>query len=79
MQDERDRISGKLDEALPDREPDNVSGQPLASTARAAGLEPGRGDTSRSHGHEITGELDEAVDAPDHSELEEAPLPIRGR
>lgn len=29
--------------------------------------------------HAITGELDRAVDAPDHSKLREAPLPTRGR
>jgi hypothetical protein len=47
-------------------------------TARVAGLEPGRG-TSAGADREITGELDRAVDAPDHNQLEEAPLPGRGR
>ena len=46
-------------------------------TARVAGLEPGRGTHDAAHEHEITGELDRAVDAPDHSQLEEAP--VRGR
>jgi hypothetical protein len=78
MQDDRDRITGKLDDALPDREHAGVSGQPLADTARAAGLEPGRG-ASAGADREITGELDKAVDAPDHNQLEEAPLPGRGR
>lgn len=52
------------------------SGQVLAGTARAAGLEPGRG-TGDHDDRPITGELDRAVDAPDHSVLEEAP--VRGR
>lgn len=47
-------------------------------TARVAGLEPGRGDTGMPD-RKITGELDRAVDAPDHSQLEEAPVPGRGR
>jgi len=47
-------------------------------TARVAGLEPGRG-TSGGADREITGELDKAVDAPDHNQLEDAPLPGRGR
>jgi PRC-barrel domain len=50
-------------------------GQVLAGTARAAGLEPGQG--AGDYGRRITGELDRAVDAPDHSTLEEAP--VRGR
>ena len=47
-------------------------------TARVAGLEPGRG-TSGGADPKITGELDRAVDAPDHNQLEEAPVPGRGR
>ncbi|HEX6903707.1 MAG TPA: PRC-barrel domain-containing protein [Thermoanaerobaculia bacterium] len=51
-------------------------GQVQAGTARAAGLEPGPG--AGDHGDRpITGELDRAVDAPDHSVLEEEP--VRGR
>ncbi|HEV2846005.1 MAG TPA: PRC-barrel domain-containing protein [Thermoanaerobaculia bacterium] len=45
-------------------------------TARVAGLEPGRGTTGGPD-REITGELDRAVDAPDHNVQEETPL--RGR
>jgi hypothetical protein len=68
-------------------------GQPAADAARAAGLEPG-GGTSSSFDREsssqsssqpsqrITGELDRAVDAPDHNvtrDETEAVLPVRGR
>jgi PRC-barrel domain len=51
------------------------TGHPSPETARAAGLEPGQG--GEGHGRRITGELDRAVDAPDHSTLEETP--VRGR
>ncbi len=47
-----------------------------------ATLSPEENELTRDHhvGHEITGRLDEAVDAPDHSELrEEAHVPVRGR
>lgn len=49
--------------------------------ARAAGLEPGRGTTAGPD-RPITGELDRAVDAPDHNQTRddvEAALPGRGR
>lgn len=61
-------------EIAPDDEPVNA-GRPLATSARAAGLEPGPG--TGDHGRPITGELDRAIDAPDHNVTEEAPL--RGR
>jgi hypothetical protein len=47
-----------------------------------ATLSPEENELTRDHhvGHEITGRLDEAVDAPDHSVLrEEAHVPVRGR
>ena len=60
-------------------------GHALAGTARAAGLEPG--DATHHHAdrestQKITGELDRAVDAPDHNvtrDHAEAALPGRGR
>lgn len=64
-------------EIAPHDEPVNA-GQPLATSARAAGLEPGRG-TGEHDDRPITGELDRAVDAPDHNVTEEAALPVRGR
>jgi hypothetical protein len=59
------------------------SGQPAASPSRTAGLEPGgatRGSEDRID-RGITGELDRAVDAPDHNVTEDsdAALPGRGR
>jgi hypothetical protein len=59
--------TGHLDEATP--EPRGRTGdraQPAAGTARAAGLEPG-GSKAGSRDREISGELDRAVDAPDHN------------
>ena len=50
------------------------------SPRRVAGLEPGRGSTGPDR--EITGELDRAVDAPDHNQTRDeadAVLPGRGR
>jgi hypothetical protein len=47
-----------------------------------ATLSPEENELTRDHhvGHEITGRLDEAVDAPDHSVTrEEEALPVRGR
>jgi hypothetical protein len=47
-----------------------------------ATLSPEENELTPDHhlGHEVTGRLDEAVDAPDHNVLrEEAPLPGRGR
>lgn len=47
-----------------------------------ATLSPEENELTRDHhvGHEITGRLDEAVDAPDHNVLrEEAHVPARGR
>lgn len=45
-----------------------------------ATLSPEENELTRDHhvGHEITGRLDEAVDAPDHSMLREE-APVRGR
>jgi hypothetical protein len=44
-----------------------------AETARMAGLEPGAASARRPV-HEVTGELDRAVEEPDHAEV-----PVRGR
>jgi hypothetical protein len=60
---------------------DGVQGE--AGMARTAGLEPGdtRGGGS-DRAQKITGELDRAVDAPDHNvtrDETEAALPVRGR
>jgi hypothetical protein len=58
--------TGHLDEAAPEsRRPATGHDQPAAGTARAAGLEPG-GATTVSKDREISGDLDGAVDAPDH-------------
>jgi hypothetical protein len=58
--------TGHLDEAAPEsRRPGTGHDQPAAGTARAAGLEPGR-STSNLQDREISGDLDSAVDAPDH-------------
>jgi hypothetical protein len=57
-------------------------GEAIAETARAAGLEPGAGAPAGEQDRTITGELDRAVNAPDHSvtrDHEEAALPVRGR
>lgn len=79
--------TGHLDEAAPESRQRTEDQDPAAAeTARAAGLEPGR-STSNSRDREISGELDRAVDAPDHdvtrnraeNSKKEAPLPIRGR
>jgi hypothetical protein len=71
--------TGHLDEAAPEPRGRTADrGQAAAGTARAAGLEPG-GSTTSSQDREISGELDRAVDAPDHSVTRESPLPIRGR
>jgi hypothetical protein len=59
---------------------------PRREAARAAGLAPGR-SAGAAAGREVTGELDRAVNAPDHDKTrdaaaapqEEAPLPIHGR
>ncbi|HKI06399.1 MAG TPA: PRC-barrel domain-containing protein [Thermoanaerobaculia bacterium] len=67
-----------------------TAGQPTgqtaaASPARTAGLEPGGASTGASTGEStprISGELDRAVDAPDHNVTRddaEAVLPVRGR
>jgi hypothetical protein len=86
--------TGHLDEAPPEsRRP--TGDRAAAGSARAAGLEPGSSTTgsqprknSAESNREISGELDRAVNAPDHDESrdrasgarqEEAPLPIRGR
>jgi len=59
--------TGHLDEAAPDsRRPATGHDQPAAGTARAAGLAPG-GAATVSSDREISGELDRAVDAPDHN------------
>lgn len=53
-----------------------------AETARVAGLEPGATPPASEQDRPITGELDRAVNAPDHSltrDHEEAALPVRGR
>jgi hypothetical protein len=79
--------TGHLDEAAPESRRPTGDREPAApGTARAAGLEPG-GATTVSKDREISGELDRAVDAPDHdvtrnraeNSREETPLPIRGR
>lgn len=71
----------------PRRQRQTSASQPAAEAARVAGLEPG-GATGQLQDREITGELDRAVDAPDHSTLrddgpgvrqEEPVLPLRGR
>ena len=57
-------------------------GETIAETARAAGLEPGASPPAGEQDRTITGELDRAVNAPDHSltrDHEEAALPARGR
>jgi len=71
MNDERKDLhdhtpTGHLDEAAPEsRRPAGDRGPAAAGTARAAGLEPGRSN-SNPQDREISGELDRAVDAPDH-------------
>jgi hypothetical protein len=58
--------TGHLDEAAPESRRRTEDRDPaVAGTARAAGLEPGR-STSNLQDREISGELDRAVDAPDH-------------
>ncbi len=54
----------------------------IAETARTAGLEVGDATPAGEQDRAITGELDRAVNAPDHSvtrDREEAVLPVRGR
>ncbi|HTG35820.1 MAG TPA: hypothetical protein VLB76_23085 [Thermoanaerobaculia bacterium] len=59
--------TGHLDEAAPEpRRPAAGQDPPAPGTARAAGLEPGA-STPGSRDPRITGELDRAVDAPDHN------------
>lgn len=62
--------TGHLDEAASEsRRPATGHDQPATGTARAAGLEPGGSTTGardRENSGEISGELDRAVDAPDH-------------
>jgi hypothetical protein len=59
--------TGHLDEAAPDsRRPASGHDQPATGTARTAGLAPG-GAATVSKDREISGELDRAVDAPDHN------------
>jgi hypothetical protein len=62
--------TGHLDEAAPEsRRTATSHEQPAAGTARAAGLAPGgstTGTRDRENSGEISGELDRAVDAPDH-------------
>ncbi len=81
--------TGRLDEAAPESHAHRQTGhdQAAAGTARAAGLAPGS-STPGIPNREVNGELDRAVNAPDHDETrdgasgarqEEAPLPIRGR
>jgi hypothetical protein len=58
--------TGHLDEAAPESRRRTGDHDPaVAGTARAAGLEPG-GGTTVSRDREISGDLDGAVDAPDH-------------
>ena len=58
--------TGHLDEAAPESRRRTGDQDPAApGTARAAGLEPG-GSSSNPRDREISGELDRAVDAPDH-------------
>jgi hypothetical protein len=58
--------TGHLDEAAPDsRRPTGDREPAAAGTARTAGLAPG-GSTAANQDREISGELDDAVDAPDH-------------
>ena len=58
--------TGHLDEAAPEsRQRTNDRDSAIAGTARAAGLAPG-GAAPSSEDREISGELDRAVDAPDH-------------
>jgi hypothetical protein len=57
-------------------------GQAIAENARAAGLEPAAVTPTGEQDRTITGELDRAVNAPDHNvtrDDEEAALPVRGR
>lgn len=57
-------------------------GETIAENARAAGLEAGDTAPAGEPDRTITGELDRAVNAPDHSvtrDREEAVLPVRGR
>ena len=57
-------------------------GEAIVETARAAGLEPGATPPADEQDRTITGELDRAVNAPDHSvtrDHEEAALPVRSR
>ena len=74
--------TGDLDAALPEspRPPDR--GEATAEAARTAGLEPGDAAPASEPDRPVTGELDRAVNAPDHSvtrDREEAALPVRGR
>jgi hypothetical protein len=56
--------TGHLDEAAPEsRRTGGDRDKAAAGTARSAGLEPGG---SATQDREISGELDRAVDAPDH-------------
>jgi len=57
-------------------------GQAITESARAAGLEPAGAPPAGEQDRTVTGELDRAVNAPDHSvtrDREEAALPVRGR
>jgi hypothetical protein len=57
--------TGHLDEAAPETRRRTGDQDPtVPGTARAAGLEPG-GSTARDR--KISGELDRAVDTPDHN------------
>ena len=79
-----DRIpTGDLDAAVT-RSPVTPAdrGEAIAENARAAGLEANDTHPEGEQNRTITGELDRAVDAPDHSvtrDREEAALPVRGR
>jgi hypothetical protein len=75
--------TGDLDAALPESPaiPADRS-EATAESARAAGLEPGGATPAGEQDRTVTGELDRAVNAPDHSvtrDREEAALPVRGR
>ena len=75
--------TGNLDAALPDGSHQQTDrGEAIAETARAAGLEAVDTTPAGEQDRTITGELDRAVNAPDHSvtrDREEAALPVRGR
>jgi hypothetical protein len=62
--------TGRLDEAAPESHAHRQTGRGHADpgATRAAGLEPGPAKVTSVRDRAITGELDRAVNAPDHGE-----------